>query len=626
MSRRKREAIAARSVAAAEVKQPGTESLWKKFASAWQIWIATVVLLLLGLGVAGAISEKYKHSFASSGSPSTNAPATEPPVQTATPQLSKEYIYAGSRMLAVEDANAQSDTFTGIAGKVIYGTTPAGQTAKPVSGVQMAISRRLFPIPTETDGTYRFESLIPNAYYKITPSKGEYQHINGISPFDATMILRHIAANGQGANALNANQRIAADTSGDGNITPFDATLILRFVAAGASPNTVWVGHWRFSPASKEYPSFSTTLTDENYDAMIVGDLNGDWVPTSATQAPQDPTEYNIQIYPPGQTEAAQGSTVLIPVYFTNNSNRAVNSYSFDLLFNGWVLTPSSAAISTTGTLSSGCQVFSNTENYGWVRVAANCSSNEIAASSGTLIYLSFTVTGEPYTDSTQLLFRYSSLGTTPLFEDFQGNRIASLPSNGYLYIYPGEDGGGESPASSESEDNSTTVKGSAKAFVTKPEQQAEQPPQQQQQQPEPEKMQISLPANAAATAGNTLTIPVTLTNNGREQLSAFNFDVKFNPAFLKPAEAMIETTGTLSGNCEVIQRPLSPGRVLIVGACDKDITAAAGTLLKLRFTVAGQPNNASAQARALKFLRIPFFENHQGKRIGVGRTNGSIR
>jgi hypothetical protein len=35
-------------------------------------------------------------------------PFVEPPLPTATPQLSKEYIYAGSRMLAVEDANASA--------------------------------------------------------------------------------------------------------------------------------------------------------------------------------------------------------------------------------------------------------------------------------------------------------------------------------------------------------------------------------------------------------------------------------------------------------------------------------------------------------------------------------------
>ena len=35
-------------------------------------------------------------------------PFVEPPLPTATPQLSKEYIYAGSRMLAVEDAAASA--------------------------------------------------------------------------------------------------------------------------------------------------------------------------------------------------------------------------------------------------------------------------------------------------------------------------------------------------------------------------------------------------------------------------------------------------------------------------------------------------------------------------------------
>jgi hypothetical protein len=40
--------------------------------------------------------------------PSAANPATAPAMVTGTPQLSKEYIYAGGRMLAVEDANASA--------------------------------------------------------------------------------------------------------------------------------------------------------------------------------------------------------------------------------------------------------------------------------------------------------------------------------------------------------------------------------------------------------------------------------------------------------------------------------------------------------------------------------------
>ncbi|HEX8568066.1 MAG TPA: dockerin type I repeat-containing protein, partial [Pyrinomonadaceae bacterium] len=131
---------------------------------------------------------------------------------------------------------------------------------------------------SNNSGFYQISGLTAGGNYTVTPSKTG--NINGISPFDATMILRHIAANGSGPNALNANQRIAADTSGDGNITPFDATLILRYIAAGApNANTGQVGNWKFDPVSRPYQPLNGSMSNENYTAILVGEVNGNWMP-----------------------------------------------------------------------------------------------------------------------------------------------------------------------------------------------------------------------------------------------------------------------------------------------------------------------------------------------------------
>jgi hypothetical protein len=97
------------------------------------------------------------------------------------------------------------------------------------------------------------------------------------------MVLRHVAANGQGPNALNANQQIAADTNGDGNITPFDATLILRYLAAGGpNANTGQTGTWKFDPVSNPHPALNSSVSGENYIAVLIGEINGDWAPPSS--------------------------------------------------------------------------------------------------------------------------------------------------------------------------------------------------------------------------------------------------------------------------------------------------------------------------------------------------------
>ena len=111
---------------------PATKSEQKNFRSDWRTgslaylrnpahWWVVGLIALLSLGAFGA-GLKYleeaaqKQKAVNLTAPRNTAgnqsllsslnPFAEPPLPTATPQLSKEIIYAGSRMLTVEDANA----------------------------------------------------------------------------------------------------------------------------------------------------------------------------------------------------------------------------------------------------------------------------------------------------------------------------------------------------------------------------------------------------------------------------------------------------------------------------------------------------------------------------------------
>ena len=224
--------------------------VWKKFTRTKHIGVAAAVLLLLGFVVLGAWSEKYKHSFAFGNKASTDAAAAEPlSAQTNTPQLSKEYIYAGGRMLAVEDANVQAPDFSGISGRVIYGV-PNSQPDKSVLGVYLSITGSPQNWMNGSYGSYQFTELVPNANYTITPSKPGQELEGAITPFDAVLVLRCVAA-GVAACDLTPNQKIAADASNGGGITPFDATVILRYVAAGADR---WMEQQRKSVCGNSLP------------------------------------------------------------------------------------------------------------------------------------------------------------------------------------------------------------------------------------------------------------------------------------------------------------------------------------------------------------------------------------
>jgi parallel beta-helix repeat protein len=209
-----------------------------------------------------------------SGSPAIDAalnPYTQP----------DDYDFIPRPQGAASDIGAferQDVAFYSISGTVTYGTS----AAKTVSGVLMSVSGSASSsINSDSSGNYLLGNLPAGGRYTVTPSKTG--NINGISPFDATLVLRHVAANGQGPNALNANQQKAADTNGDGNITPFDATVILRYIAfGGPNANTGQVGTWKFDPVSNPHPALNSSVSGENYTAFLIGEVNGDWTPPNS--------------------------------------------------------------------------------------------------------------------------------------------------------------------------------------------------------------------------------------------------------------------------------------------------------------------------------------------------------
>jgi hypothetical protein len=122
MSKRKRESIRLDLSSNSELKTLSAQNrtgIWKSLGKMERVF-AVGIVALLSLSVFGFAYSKYEDrrmkdensaNALNATTPnaltpnSTNAPNA---VTTTTPTLSKEYIYAGSRMLAVEDANANA--------------------------------------------------------------------------------------------------------------------------------------------------------------------------------------------------------------------------------------------------------------------------------------------------------------------------------------------------------------------------------------------------------------------------------------------------------------------------------------------------------------------------------------
>jgi hypothetical protein len=125
MSKRRREAMEV--ISAAEEHTTSTDApktdrrQWWRSLTVTQRWMAVGLIAFLSLGVMGA-GLKYLEDSARAEKARRLAdplaksesllagvnPFLPPPPPSPTPQLSKEYIYAGSRMLAVEDAAASA--------------------------------------------------------------------------------------------------------------------------------------------------------------------------------------------------------------------------------------------------------------------------------------------------------------------------------------------------------------------------------------------------------------------------------------------------------------------------------------------------------------------------------------
>jgi hypothetical protein len=326
-----------------------------------------------------------------------------------------------------------------ISGTVFYGTTPANQQ-KLVPGVMMSVlGAPDMSTSTNSTGYYTVRNLLAGGSYTVTPSKRD--HVNGISSFDATLVLRHVAAGGSGI--LNDNQRIAADTNNSGTVTSFDATQILRFVAAGTSTSLGGAaGNWKFVLSSRSYGSVTSSISGQNYDGILVGDVNGSWVPPTFLASPEEDEEQlqdndqfdlmrkpetQVQLSLPDIAMSGSGGTIVFPVTLTNHSGTAISSFSFGVAYDPKVMQPAVQAVDLTGILSNdaGCAVVTDIAQAGRIGIAVSCPTLGIAGAE-TQLNLHFRAIGKSRSksDASAAL----TFSQTPIFEDSNGQLLPSKP------------------------------------------------------------------------------------------------------------------------------------------------------------------------------------------------------
>jgi hypothetical protein len=315
-----------------------------------------------------------------------------------------------------------------IGGRITYAnalsTTPVPNTAVNAAGS--------IPLSTVTDasGNYLLGGFGAGPY-TLTPAKTN--QVNGISNLDASTVAQHVV----GLYTLNATQLVAGDVSGNGTISSLDASYIAQYVVSLQNPSST--GTWRFIPSSRSYPNVLTSYAGQDYGAILMGEVTGNWNPGGplrpAKTAQKDSPARSGQFLPPIVTVNAPlnqlqvvGSSFTVPLTVSNTTDvppNSIDGYEFDLLYSQSVIVPQASPCDLSGTISSGLSVFCNAGTPGIIKVVV--FGTMPLTGSGTLFKFKFTAVGAAGT--------FSNL----MFQNFQFDEGApgNLTIDGKVTITP---------------------------------------------------------------------------------------------------------------------------------------------------------------------------------------------
>jgi Cohesin domain/Carboxypeptidase regulatory-like domain/Dockerin type I domain len=240
---------------------------------------------------------------------------------------------------------------------------------------------------TGSPGTYLLTGF-GSGSYTVTPSKTGGVNTS-ISSFDAALVAQYAVA----VTSFSSAQLAAADVTGDNTISSFDAALVARYAVA-AGPPMGSSGTWIFSPASRTYASVDSQLTGDDYVALIMGEVSGNWTDSLGGRAanPNGPVRNSSVAAPQLVTPA--DSEVLIPVSINGAANKGIISYEFDLRYDPSVIQPQVDPVDLAGTVSRGLSVVTNATQPGLLKVAVYGTAP--LNSNGLLLNMRFNAVGAP--------------------------------------------------------------------------------------------------------------------------------------------------------------------------------------------------------------------------------------
>ncbi len=293
-----------------------------------------------------------------------------------------------------------------ITGTVTYGNAIGAPSQRFVSNVVIdgVGSPNVSATTDFPGGSYSLTGFGSGAY-TVTPSKTA-SHSTAISSFDAAKIAQYVAS----LTTFSPAQQTVADASGNSTISSFDAALVAGYAVGGDGGAA---GSWRFSPLSRTYPSITTDITGEDYSALLMGEVSGNWQNTGARAANcgsptvREGDRFNVECTALTDVRASAtdeirvtlthsvnwtGKEIVVPVVVDGAAEKGIISYEFDLRYDPTVIQPTLDTVDVAGTVSRGLSVVVNSAEPGLLRVAGYGAMP--IEENGVLLNLRFTSVG----------------------------------------------------------------------------------------------------------------------------------------------------------------------------------------------------------------------------------------
>lgn len=149
---------------------------------------------------------------------------------------------------------------------------------RPIQNVQLKTSgTAVLTATTNTQGSYVLQGLEMGGNYTVTPERGVFNNWSSylITTYNAALTLR----NAIGLESFSSSQIKAADVDKNGTVSAYDAALIAQFAVGLPRSSESHVGEWLFTPGYRSYYGLNTNFQNQDYTAILIGDVLGQWNP-----------------------------------------------------------------------------------------------------------------------------------------------------------------------------------------------------------------------------------------------------------------------------------------------------------------------------------------------------------